>query len=817
MYILLKYVFRNIIKNISRSVMILLSLILVSAVFYLTLATNNDVKAGATVLADGVTMGYDMVFFDPMGRSADTESFPEHEREIALRADYVMLGDKQACIISGNIKDVVEEKLIEITERDKSYDPLGDEQIIMLRSSALWLGYELGDTVHTQAGDFVLTAYFESLGVFDFNQPGLIEAFAPSTESEPTDMELSDNLFILDVCDEDALEENLEELREEYEDASIYSISTWSDSGLFVQLTDILFVFSILVALLATYIIYSTQSLMIEYRLPTLITFRSVGTTKVKTDLLLALENIMYSSISSAFGIPLGYLAHRFARETMGLAAPHLFYAQSALLTFVFTNLLSVVVILANVVSKTGKQTLSEMMFPATANAAKPPKAGLFCGIALLAASFLTALYNSSLSMPLLIGELLTDSVGGLLIANPLCSYISVPLAMLVLHLRVRHSSRSLGAIWLGCKNLEVNRINRKSCMLVAAALSIVTVIYFSMGSVSSFYEEYTDNYPFQIIIKNGDDFYRDYSFLNDVEGVDHIIFEYWNYTPSSVNGNQEETVWAASIDGFSGGIKFEDDTAPSLVGNEALVDEFFAKTNGLKVGDTITMTSHYLDESTIEVKLVGVCDSSVANTSRNSFLFNHEFYLESWEGCPALIGVFTEDGADVDVVINSLQNTLAAHTGTYHSVRSVAEFVNADMETARTAVLSIVAIPIFTILIALVGLVDNQLLIFNQRKREYAALSSTSMELSQIGLMLVSELAVTLILGGLLGILLSIWLIKILRDIIAVTILYINVTIRAKEVLIGVGSLLVLTALTSLFPLYKLKKMNVSREIQYE
>ena len=128
----------------------------------------------------------------------------------------------------------------------------------------------------------------------------------------------------------------------------------------------------------------------------------------------------------------------------------------------------------------------------------------------------------------------------------------------------------------------------------------------------------------------------------------------------------------------------------------------------------------------------------------------------------------------------------------------------------------------IFTSIIAValgmtaIGMASNQLIGFEGRRKECAVMLSTAMTRETLISILFRESLLSAVISGTLGLLTGSLLVLVIRDALANTrSLYINIVYNPLYTLLLWLGMIVLFALTVLFPISSLKKMKISEQIK--
>src|SRR5699024_2204647 len=144
-------------------------------------------------------------------------------------------------------------------------------------------------------------------------------------------------------------------------------------------------------------------------------------------------------------------------------------------------------------------------------------------------------------------------------------------------------------------------------------------------------------------------------------------------------------------------------------------------------------------------------------------------------------------------------------------------EMIAGQKETIDTLLSGIIVVVLFGLLIGLLGITNNFIVSFIQRKKEYAVLYSVSMSRSQLIKMLFYEMLMTfvalLIIGFIGGYAMFIIMVKLLVS------LGLVIPISFHYGLFGIlsGAAFILLALSTLSTVKRVKQLNILKQLRYE
>ena len=135
-------------------------------------------------------------------------------------------------------------------------------------------------------------------------------------------------------------------------------------------------------------------------------------------------------------------------------------------------------------------------------------------------------------------------------------------------------------------------------------------------------------------------------------------------------------------------------------------------------------------------LKVVGFVNSASFSTTRNILVVSTSNFINNISSIPSVLNV-TITSSDVDLAKESIQHDLSQYDVT---IQTVHQFLQIQQDNISGIVNMVWLILLLSILLAVVGVVNNTFLGFIQRKQEYAVLLSTSMSKAQVKLMLFSD-----------------------------------------------------------------------------
>lgn len=184
-----------------------------------------------------------------------------------------------------------------------------------------------------------------------------------------------------------------------------------------------------------------------------------------------------------------------------------------------------------------------------------------------------------------------------------------------------------------------------------------------------------------------------------------------------------------------------------SVSANEAIIGTNLSKELNLKIGDKI-----YLTDKNVEARISGILSST--GTSDDNFVYVPLKFMEKLTGKSntlTAIAIKVKKDAPIGMVASILAQVPDVQTVTFTQVQSTLNgLLSTTQQLLQTAT-------IFTLLIGLIGLINTLYMSVSERKKELGMLKAIGARNIQLFFLIIIETLVIVLIGSLLGILLSI------------------------------------------------------------
>lgn len=808
MKFLFSYIFRNIKKNVIPALLIFFSIVFSVVAVYLNFNISKDIVSLTDKTLQGSLGGYDLIVtidkeYEPVDQNykldgANSTLYLNYEEE----KETINEIESHKFYVATNIQELVDKNVIVLSEGNL---PSNDNEVIIMDTKAEIYDLSIGDTLTFGGKTYQISGFSSNLGYFEQDASFILEMIIPLPSDEKV------YTFFVDIDVDNLIDyaTSLEEINEGwYADALIQNSYQYYLSSI----KSVLMIVIIITILIAFFIINSVAGLIIDSRIPTTAAFRSVGATKKKINFLLLSEFSIYGILGSVIGIILGEgsrrLIAKFLMHGTLQAGVNPLYIIISMLFGILLELLIVSISLF----KTRNQSIRNTIF------AKPSvrkivtyKAGI-AGLVFLITGLVLYLCNRTYNIFINIAAFVSVLISMILIIPYLASLIGKLVSKIAL-------KKQAGSLLMTANNIVNNRSTRNNISLLSLVFSLTFVVIFISNSINTFYNSYEKRYPYDIIVKAERVTDEDISMLMAIEGVEECTVESFKYIRySEVNGEDSSgPVYFVKEGSHSNSINVDSELEKSLTEGEVILDKMYLTRLGLKVGDSIYYDFDDYRYSGFSATIVGTCDSTVFNVRRSTVLMSDIDYHNHISAYGRLVGVTVGEDYEVKEVMKTLSLLPYVITGRNVMVFSKQQYLDRELQSMKDAVTLVNIIPIFITALAVLGLLNNLIVSFNRKKKEFAVLYSTCMNKRQISHMLFFELLITYLFGVVFASISSILLVRIIRDIVYYFMMYVDLAFNPVKILILLGAGLVAVILVFFVIRRMVNKIKVVEELKYE
>ncbi len=817
MKIILKHILRNICEKKGRSVLIILALTIATTVFTLNLTLPDEIVLKIHETMRSVYGDFDISMRTVEEFSIDDVWLGDEDIEYTgmIFAD-ITIDDEPACIYGMDIEVAKNMKML-----GADVGELGENEVVISKNRAEENGYEVGDKfiAKCEENEFELTIaqIVDNKGInsMTFEFPLFIGSDVLTAKVKGLEEGQFDELAI-NILDDDSLKTYIEELSENNENFSVEALTDVESIKESVSFISYLMIMIFAMAtIMIVFVVSSLNKIIIAERMPVIGTFRSIGATKGKMNAILVLENAVYGLIGGVIGAFAGYginskVAGLFI-STNGVTLTEetaKIDAKMFVLGVVFSVLLQIVISVKAII-KANKKGIKDIIFDVQSTRYRVMKHRVIVGVILLAISMLlnAVLRDNNIAFTIISIVLLITGVAML-----------VPYLLQVISKGMAALFKKIGfkTAFVASKNIGYNKMIVSSSRVVVVALSLMLAIVTVSGSIANLFQSFrlmVDDYD--IVIQNLGKEEEEYSKLLELEGVTNIEYLHCYWDEVTYNDGKVFDVSPTFV-GMESNRKYIKELnykVADLKNNEILIDEEYAKKNDIQIGDSLDMKFEVLNKE-FEYKVVGTVNSTYFTTSRNVIIMNYEQYIENISKIPMQIQLKVEDETDMEKLKEEIDDMLKELN---LKIQTVDEYIT-EQEESTASIMSLFYVVIgLAVILSFIGIINNQIIGFMQRRKELAVLNSTCMSKGQIKKLLFFETVLANVVSCFIAIIVGFMATDMIENFLKGMAMYVDVEFSISSALSFSGMIFVVLLLTLLSPMKKLKKMNVVNEIKYE
>ena len=568
------------------------------------------------------------------------------------------------------------------------------------------------------------------------------------------------------------------------------------------------FLISFFALTMSVFIIYSNYKVITLDRLPIIGTFRSIGATEKNVTRILLLESLLYGCVGGVAGIPVGVLILNIILQGMGkslsqgIEIPIVVSVSGIFLSFsveVIVSLLSAWL----PVRRASRLPIKDVVLVTVEEKHTPHRLIIGTGIALFIISVLLPKIASGNMLYLAGGFSLLGLIAATILIIPLFTN-GIATVLERLYGVVFQNEGKLAA-----RNMRGNKNITQNITLLFISISAIIAI----SVVGNFVTTYISDVFHGAELEGFADGEMDQSFIEQVENMDGIekVLPLYVFNNGAAFSRMEATdnlEWYNSMLALNYTKEAMQEQAVSAFGSgerSIILSDSAMKRIGLSVGDTITLSNGNIENS---YRVVGSFKSRATDVEA---VIPSDYAVSDF-GAKAY-GFLAYTAADPNAVMVQIRDLFGEHS---NWSRTVAEF-NADaLSTVGAFLKPMQSMTYFILLLATVGVINNLLINYIQRRRSIAMYKS-------VGLSNRQNMKMTLIEGfssGLIGAVIAIFVSYMeIQTIFLVAGPKIAMTPELDAgTFIAAGTLgIVVTLLGSIVPILKSRKMKLVEEIKFE
>lgn len=696
----------------------------------------------------------------------------------------------------------------------------GDMEIVLTNKYMNDFGIEVGDTisVYDKAGDPVeLTV----VGMARDDAKNLLfRGYSGAVNNATADIlscgKTVGGAFMINVLDDTQIDAAEEMLKEKFKSENVQRFALTDDmEDMMNELFGLLFILFAVAFLLVIFITFSICERIVSDRMSYIGTLRSLGMSPRGTAGILLLENVMYALLGSIPGVLL-YLAIRgpmmsvlfdvsdSAGMVIELEIPSI--SKALVIGTILGAIAIECLIPLKAVLKALKMSIRDIIFDNRDTEYKFNRSGIITGCIMAIVALIAALIPGGLF-----------SAAICLIAAVMAVAFLFPVILKAVTNGVFSLSERFGKEKMSLASRE--SISRKSTVgsgvLCATSVTMCVLVYIIATSMNGMLV--SDLYDCDVVVTvAATGMPKHFSFVEHLDGVTETEYVYQELDYIYLEDVEYEKT--AQFFGIpEGGYDMFHalyDLPDVIEDGTIYIEKNWAKNNGYSIGDPLTITFHPSGVFPVrEVYTVaGFFKVENYEAMKNNFAISESDFISIYHDEPGYLMVRSDDPEKTRDEIKRYAINYCAESKT---VQDIVDDFNDDNAQSERVLGVIIAV---AVIMTCIGMISNQIIGFEGRKKECAVMISTSMSRKTLSGILFREMLITSLAASTFGVAVSTLLIVVLKRAFEMAEnIYLIIDINPEVILKLWALMTIVFTLTVLFPIRNLKKMKLSEQLKYE
>lgn len=570
---------------------------------------------------------------------------------------------------------------------------------------------------------------------------------------------------------------------------------------------------AIVVIFMSMFIIFTASNLITLERIPIVGTLRSIGCTRRRINRILITESALLGILGGFIGCVLGlgvlqFIIHNYFTGEEALLNSTLQFGTNEVLTAVAAAVIITIASAILPILRITKTPIKNIILNDVDKKRVKRTKMWIAGLVLLAAcAFVPQFLGNNFTGMILAAALATGALVGLV---PVVPFITYHLSSLIGKIPfIRYE------IALGVRNIYDNKSLMNNIQLFSAAIAIVvfmTSMFNTMGSDLLKAFERDMKFDISMVLRHSDT--QTLEKLSRVEGVEAYDGSYMSHT-SIVNYQTFLNV----LYGINGRDFFGYNPVGELDSNKEALARLNSGRNiittnvlkgkfGLKIGDTLLLQ---FGSREVPYTITGFVETNVG--------IGHVGYISA-DNYKADMGVsdynqiLIKARGSADTVKNNIKRAM---TKDVMSIQTKEDMTHANADKVMSMFNAIGSYSYIALFIGIIGIINNLVAGFIQRKRSFAMYSCVGMGKKGLNRMLVTEAAAMGACGVLYGILCAVIMSSTIPAAVSVMWGKVTVQLASNEMIImGAAGVLAMLAI-SVVPVVRSRRLSIIESLKYE
>lgn len=621
------------------------------------------------------------------------------------------------------------------------------------------------------------------------------------------------DMLMIDVIDDSRIEEAEDILKDAYPGISIQEL-TLSDSQLsvFDEIQSIFYILFAVALLLVVFVTASICNRIVSERMSFIGTLRSLGMSSTRTGLILLLENTLYALLGSIPAVALYSLIRSVALgfffsagvqgTVVNVTIPPL--SIGMIIGVVLGAIVIECALPLRAILKALNTSVRDIIFDNRDTKYNFSKSGFIAGLVCFVLAIVLFFFRTNI-----IGAI------GCVFASIAALALLFPVILRLVTSGIRKLADNAGsASWSLAATEAISRKSTVSSGILSVTAAAMCIVIFAIASGLT---ESMDKVPYvnDLTLTTTMEM-KHYSYIEHLDGVEDVEALY--YCTTFVSIDDSDAIAMRFIYGMpDGGFKYYtgfENMPDSIEPGNIIVGEGFAERKGYKVGDKITLT---IDPEGVfpiarEYTIQALTTNTLTMDAADTFVISLKEYQAIFSDIPGEVLVKCDNP-------DELKGKLETYgKGTFTAVQTLQELNDSLENDNRSSNAITIAVVVIAFVMTAIGMITNQLIGFEGRKKECAVMLSTAMNKAKLASILWKEVLITSFTASGIGTLCGTLLTYVVNaGLSSSESIHINIAINPMINVLFFILLALAFSATVLFPIKNLRKMKIAEQIKYE
>ncbi|HEX2945989.1 MAG TPA: FtsX-like permease family protein [Clostridia bacterium] len=825
MGIIVKHILKSILEKKLRTVLILFSVAVSSALIFASSAISGSLVSMFNERMKQYYGTSDFVIYGD-GRTNPRNFSTENAKPFMESLEYIVGGFQGYAEYRNedgkkyNISLIGMEQLkddpvnpVYIDEESGLY-PFDGRKIIVNRPTAARFGWKLGDIVELRLGSrqkFIVSGIAAPTGfLFDDGESNCI-IVPKNTLTAIYGMRGRDNVLYVKLKNSEEKRSMLDKFQSVYKGCGFGWFSMTTDMDVPLKLL------TLVISFMSLFIIYTTFKVITLERLPVIGTFRSMGATRRTTRFIMLVESALYGITGGIFGCAMGigllYIMAGITKNswTRIMDTSIRYTPLQLVMAFISAVALCLVSSIAPIL-KTSNISIKEIILNAIDKQYKRGGWKAILGVGMMVAAVAVPLTISD-RFPLVLAVdmacLIMFSVASVLLV-PFLTGIIVKMIEAVYRLIFGN----IGI--LAAKNLRENKSILNSISLLSIGIATLLLVMTATDSMNKdVLNNFDSNYNFSVIVRYQRADKGLEQLVRAIDGVSGAngLYSARNIGVKSLNENITQMDGIGSMEYFDYWKLDPGDGAATVIesldsGRKIMLSNSLNFVLGVKKGDYITLQMPKGDRV---YQVIGFYDTTLYG---GNHALVSERYLKLDTGRRYFSSINIKTAGEASGVADNIIKGIRRDGLTVDTVEDMKKR-NMDGNKQITGILT--GFAVLSLLIGIIGVFNNLLISFIERRHSLAVLKSIGMSRLQTVKMILVESLTGGLIGGIAGVSTGCLQLLLVPKIMRATGQYIPVHYNFVFILIFIAVGMAISLIATISPALKSSKLDIVSSLKYE